>query len=78
MTEVTVRDLRNKGGEILKQVEAGRSFVVTRDGDPVAELKPLGRNLLSREAIIERFKHVPTVDASRLRHDIDSFIDQTI
>jgi prevent-host-death family protein len=78
MTEVTVRDLRNKGGEILKQVEAGRSFVVTRDGEPVAELHPLDRHTLSREAIIERFKHVPLVDATRLRHDIDSFIDQTI
>ena len=78
MKEVTVRDLRNKGGEILKQVEAGRSFVVTRDGDPVAELKPLDRKTMSREAIVQRFKHVPMVDASRLRHDIDSFIDQTI
>lgn len=78
MADVTVRDLRNKGGEILKQVEAGRSFVVTRDGEPVAELKPLDRQPLSREAISERFKHVPLVDAKRLRQDIDSFIDQTI
>ena len=78
MNEVTVRDLRNKGGEILKQVETGRNFVVTRDGDPVAELKPLDRKTLSREAIIKRFQHVPIVDASRLRHDVDSFIDQTI
>lgn len=69
MTEVTVRDLRNKGGEILKQVEVGRSFVVTRDGESVAELNPLNRQPLSREAIIERFKHVPLVDAKRLRQD---------
>jgi len=78
VTEVTVRELRNKGGDILKQVEAGRSFIVTRDGDPVAELRPLDRQTLSREAIIERFKHVPLVDARRLRHDIDSLVDQTI
>ena len=78
MAEVTVRDLRNKGGEILKQVEAGRSFTVTRDGEPVAKLNPLERQPLSREAIIERFKHVSLVDAKRLRQDIDAFIDQTI
>ncbi len=78
MAEVTVRDLRNKGGEILKQVESGRSFVVTRDGAPVAELRPLDRQPLSRDVIIERFKRVPLVDTKRLRHDIDSFIDQTI
>lgn len=78
MTEVTVRDLRNKGGEILKQVEAGRSFTITRDGEPVAKLEPLDRQPLSREAIIERFKHVPLIDAKRLRQDIDAVIDQTI
>lgn len=78
MAEVTVRDLRNKGGEVLKQVEAGRSFVVTRDGEPVAELNPLNRQPLSREAITERFKRVPLVDAKKLRQDIDAFIDQTI
>lgn len=78
MAEVSVRDLRNKGGEILKQVESGRSFVVTRDGKQVAELKPLDRQPLSRDALIERFKHVPLVEAKRLRQDIDTFIDQTI
>lgn len=78
MVEVTVRDLRNRGGEILKQVEVGRSFVVTRDGQPVAELKPLDRKPLSRDVIIERFRHVPPIDAKRLRRELDAFIDQTI
>ena len=78
MAEVTVRDLRNRGGEILKQVEVGRSFVVTRDGLPVAELKPLDRKPLGRDVIIERFRHVPPIDAKRLRRELDAFIDQTI
>lgn len=63
---------------VVYQVEAGRSFIVTRDGEPVAKLDPLDRQPLSREAIIERFKHVPLIDAKRLRQDIDAFIDQTI
>ena len=41
MTEVTVRDLRNHGGEILDRVESGESLTVTRDGRPVAELGPV-------------------------------------
>jgi prevent-host-death family protein len=36
-----VRDLRNNGGEVLRRVEHGERIVVTRDGTPVAELRPL-------------------------------------
>ncbi|WP_245650316.1 type II toxin-antitoxin system Phd/YefM family antitoxin [Millisia brevis] len=35
MTEVVgVRDLRNNGWEVLRQVEGGERFVMTRDGTP--------------------------------------------
>ncbi len=78
MADVTVRDLRNKGGAILNQVETGTSFVVTRDGDPVALLSPLGRKAVSRDAIIKRFKNLPAIDAEQFRKDIDAIIDQTI
>ncbi len=35
------RQLRNDNAEIMRRVEAGESFVVTRNGRPVAELRPL-------------------------------------
>ncbi|MGB7163680.1 MAG: type II toxin-antitoxin system prevent-host-death family antitoxin, partial [Mycobacterium sp.] len=38
-----MRDLRNKGGEVLDRVERGECVIVTRDGRPVAELRPLPR-----------------------------------
>jgi prevent-host-death family protein len=38
---VTVRDLRNKGGEVLDRVERGERVIVTRDGRAIAELRPL-------------------------------------
>lgn len=41
MAEVAVRDPRNHGGEILNRVAGGETLTVTRDGDPVAELRPL-------------------------------------
>lgn len=78
MADVTVRDLRNKGGAILNQVETGTSFIVTRDGDPVALLSPLGRKPVSRDAIIKRFKNLPAIDAEQFQKDIDAIIDQTI
>lgn len=78
MRDVTVRDLRNKGGEVLKKVEAGQSFTITRDGHPVAEIRPLRLRPLTREVILERFARVPAIDGAKLRSDIDSVVDQTL
>ena len=36
MESVTVRDLRNRGGEVLDRVERGERVIVTRDGRAVA------------------------------------------
>lgn len=38
MDFVTVRELRDKSGEIWQRVEAGEEFVVTRNGKPFALL----------------------------------------
>lgn len=35
---ITQRQLRNDNAEIMRRVEAGESFVVTRNGHPVADL----------------------------------------
>lgn len=37
---IAQRQLRNDSGEIMRRVEAGESFVVTRNGRPVAVLSP--------------------------------------
>jgi prevent-host-death family protein len=39
--EITQRELRNKSGEIMRQLDRGESFVLTRNGVPVGELTPL-------------------------------------
>jgi prevent-host-death family protein len=41
--EITQRELRNKSGEIMRQLDHGESFIVTRNGAPVGELTPLRR-----------------------------------
>lgn len=40
MHEVSARELRNYGGQILDRVERGESMTITRDGTPVAMLTP--------------------------------------
>jgi prevent-host-death family protein len=72
---VTVRDLRNTGGEVLDRVERGESVIVTRDGRPIAELRPLPRRSAGPAELIERRKRLPRVDPDALRRDIDSVID---
>jgi prevent-host-death family protein len=78
MAEVAVRDLRNHGGEILNRVAGGETLTVTRDGDPVAELRPLPRRPLQAELLLERWRALPPVDPARLRADIDELLDAAL
>lgn len=78
MESVTVRDLRNKGGEVLDRVERGESVIVTRDGRAVAELRPLPRRSARPAELIERRKGLPRVDPDALRSDIDTVIDPSL
>jgi prevent-host-death family protein len=71
MTEVAVRDLRNRGGEILDRVAAGEALTVTRDGEPIAELPPLPRRPLPAALLLQRWQRLPAVDPALLRADID-------
>jgi prevent-host-death family protein len=41
MTQVGVRELRQRASELLRRVEAGETFEVTDRGRPIAVLAPL-------------------------------------
>ena len=78
MLEVTVRELRNHGGTVLDRVTRGEALTVTRDGHAVAELRPLPRRPLSAEALLDRWRRVPAVDAASVRADIDATLDSSL
>ena len=78
MNIVTVRELRNQGGDVLDRVARGDALTVTRDGAPVARLEPLGRRSLPSAELVARRKRLPVVDADALRRDIDTVIDATL
>jgi prevent-host-death family protein len=78
MADVTIRQLRNKGGEVIERVMGGEVLTVTRDGLPVAQLVPLPRKPLSAEALLERRRNLPPIDPDALRRDIDEIIDQSL
>ncbi|MGO1591074.1 MAG: type II toxin-antitoxin system Phd/YefM family antitoxin [Ancrocorticia sp.] len=78
MSTVSVRDLRNHGGDVLERVARGESIVVTRDGSPAAQLTPLRRPSAPPSELIERRRRLPRVDPESLRHDIDTLLDPTL
>lgn len=75
MDRVTIRDLRNKGGEVIDRVQAGEALLVTRDGRPVAELRPVRARGVPRDLLIARARALPPVDPDALRADLDSAVD---
>jgi prevent-host-death family protein len=76
---ITQRELRNQSAAVLREVEAGRTILVTRNGTPVAELRPIRpRRFIPRETLAEAAVRAPRVDADRFRADLDTVIDQPI
>lgn len=78
MDTVTIRDLRNHGGDVVGRAEAGERITVTRDGRPVAELRPLRSRGVSAAALLERWRRLPVVDLEALRRDVDALVDQAL
>jgi prevent-host-death family protein len=78
MRTISQRELRNDSGAILREVQAGRSLIVTRNGVPVAELRPIQRHrFIARTVIADAAARTPRIDAARFRTDLDAAVDQT-
>jgi len=74
---ITQRELRNDSGEIMRRLDHGETFIVTRNGTPVGELTPMRRHrFVSTDAVFAMFRNAPTVDADRFRADLDDIADQ--
>ncbi len=78
MDNVTVRELRNHGGRVLQRVADGETLTVTLDGRPIAELRPLAGRGLPAAVLLQRWRHLPTVDARQLRTDLDRVVDSSL
>jgi prevent-host-death family protein len=76
---ITQRELRNDGGEIMRRLDQGESFVITRNGVPVGELTPLRRHrFLAASAVVAIFRNAPAIDPDRFRADVDAWAGQDI
>jgi len=73
------RELRNDNARVIEAVTAGETFVVTRNGEPVAEIRPLRagrRTFIAREEVAALARAGVRIDHHQFRVDLDRLIDQ--
>lgn len=74
--EIGQRQLRNDNAEIMRRVEAGERFTVTRHGRPVADLVPHQRDRSDRPGqtlgeLQAAFDRLPRLDVAQWYRDRD-------
>jgi prevent-host-death family protein len=75
---ITQRQLRNDSGEIMRELDRGESFIVTRNGAPVGELRPAKRRqFVPKTAVLAALAGSGHIDGARFRADLDRFVDQS-
>ena len=76
---ISQRELRNDSAAVLREVQAGRRLTVTRNGVPVAELRPVAAGrFVARSVIAAAISLGPAVDGDAFRADLDAIVDQAV
>lgn len=78
---IAQRELRNDNARVISAVAEGETFLVTRNGEPVAELRPARagrRTFVSREEIAALGEARVRIDRHQFRADLDDAIDQSL
>lgn len=78
---IAQRELRNDNAKVIDAVAAGETFVVTRNGVPVAELRPLPptrRTFVARAELVALAAAGPHLDRAEFRSDLDRIIEQNL
>ncbi|OLT09200.1 hypothetical protein BJF78_31180 [Pseudonocardia sp. CNS-139] len=76
MKVISQREFRNNSAAVMDSVEAGETYWVTRNGVPVAEVRPVPqRRRFSAEELVARHRRLPRVDYEAMRRDTDEIIE---
>jgi len=78
VSDVTIRELRNHGGDVIERVLGGECLTVTRAGHPVAELRPIPKQVIDATALLQRWRKLPQVNADEFRRDVDAVLDASL
>ena len=79
---IAQRELRNDNARVIAAVAAGETFVITRNGTPVAELRPVTltrrRIFVPKSEVAALALHGPHIGATEFRQDLERFLDQRL
>ncbi len=78
MADVSIRELRNRGGDVVDRAARGEQITITRAGKTVAELRALSSPPLTAEALLARWRGLPAVDPAAMRGEIDEVLDGSL
>jgi prevent-host-death family protein len=78
MADVSIRDLRNHGGEVVERAARGEHLTITRGGRPVARLVGLRPAPIALAELQRRWARLPYLDPDALRRDVDAVIDPVL
>lgn len=73
MKTISQREFRNQSAKVMDAVEAGETFIITRHGVEVAEVRPAQRprTEMTAEELVARHRKLPPIDYARMRCEID-------
>jgi len=61
----------------MRALDRGEHFIVTRNGEPVGELRPIRRRRFASTDLLQgALQGVGAIDPERFRADIDEILDQ--
>ncbi len=77
--KITQRELRNDTPAIMRAIEHGESFVLTRNGTPIADLiphaRPAERQRVTGADLLAAADQLPKVDVGQFFADLDRYVD---
>lgn len=72
---ITQRELRNSSARVMDAVERGETLIVTRNGTPVAELRPIRRRTFVPAGEVKRlFTNLPRASHAAMRSEMDALL----
>jgi antitoxin (DNA-binding transcriptional repressor) of toxin-antitoxin stability system len=75
-TEISVRQFANDSGSVTRGLRQGRSYILTLNGQPLAEVKPIRRRrFVPKAEALAVFASSPPLDYDELRADLDTALD---
>jgi antitoxin (DNA-binding transcriptional repressor) of toxin-antitoxin stability system len=78
-TTITQRTLRNENADIMRRLEEGETFLITRNGKQIGILSPAQRSFfVETETLLHAFAAAPDVSYADLRKDLDAISDPSV